>query len=177
MPRPCILPSFHSPWYRSPPAYQSVPCDAPHTAPLSQQRRRVHTHAASAHLSVDLTVDPLALIAVAARVDRDAPAVHLVVDPLAFEPAAIRIRVDAIPVPLAMLEVALSRRRRASKRGIGVCTCVPTHLIALVVGIDQCTLAVHLALLHGASVQHGDEGRCGAPSRSSLTYVQAHVSG
>ena len=29
------------------------------------------------------------------------------------------------------------------------------HLVALVVGVDQRTLAVHLALLHGAGVQHG----------------------
>eukprot|EP00964_Phaeocystis_antarctica_P018475 scaffold10210_cov53-Phaeocystis_antarctica.AAC.3 len=50
---------------------------------------------------------------VAASVDRDAPAVDLVVDPLALEPPAIRIRVYAVPMPLAMLEVALSRRRRA----------------------------------------------------------------
>ena len=60
----------------------------------------MHTHAASAHLSVDLTVHPLALIAVAARVDRDAPAVHLVVDPLALEPPAIGVGVDAVAVTL-----------------------------------------------------------------------------
>ena len=117
MPRPCILPSFHSPWYRSPPAYHSVPCDAPNTTGLVRKaagrEQCVHTHAAGAHLSVDLAVHPLALVAVAASVDRDAPAVDLVVDPLALEPPAIRIRVYAVPVPLAMLEVALSRRRRA----------------------------------------------------------------
>lgn len=78
-----------------------------------QQGGSVHTHAASAHLPVDLAVHPLALVAVAASVDRDAPAVDLVVDPLALEPPAIRIRVYAVPVPLAMLEVALPRRRRA----------------------------------------------------------------
>jgi hypothetical protein len=83
------------------------------SAGTQQGDSSVHMHAASAHLSVDLAVHPLALVAVAARVDRDAPAMDLVVDPFALEPPAIRIRVHAVPVPLAMLEVALSCRRRA----------------------------------------------------------------
>ena len=57
---------------------------------------------------------------------------NLVVNPFTLESATVGIAVNAIPMTLSMLEVTL---------------------ILLTIWVDESTLAVHLALFHGARVK------------------------